>query len=74
MCILERFCQLEICLNTHDFAIGKSRGRRREGEPFTGEGLVKEEKQKLSNFIENLLSIMFTVSVKRQPYQPNLKK
>ena len=41
------------------------------GEPLTEAGLVKEEYQKLSDVIANLLSIKFTVFVKRQAYHLN---
>ena len=43
-------------------------------EPLTEAGLVKEENQKLPDVIANLLSIKFTVFVKRQTYHLNLKK
>ena len=40
-------------------------------EPLMEAGLVKEEYQKLSDVIANLLSIKFTVFVKRQTYHLN---
>ena len=43
------------------------------GEPLTEAGLVKEEYQKLSSVIANLLSIKFTIFVKRQTYHLNKK-
>ena len=42
-----------------------------EREPLTEAGLVKEWYQKLSYVIANLLSIKFTVFVKRQTYHLN---
>ena len=43
-------------------------------KPLREGSLVKEEYQKLSDVIANLLSIKFTVFVKRQTYHLNKKK
>ena len=53
--------------------LGRSWGGGEGGgeEPLTQSSLVKEEYQKLSDAIENLLSIKFTVSVKRPQFKKN---
>ena len=50
---------------------GGGKGGSRKRDPLTERGLVKEEQHKLSDVIGNLLSIKFTVSVKRQPNHLN---
>ena len=45
--------------------------RGRGGEPLTEGSLVKEDYQKLFDVIANLLSVEYTVFVKRQTYHRN---